>query len=138
MGSRLFCWAFSPCVYAPRINRFAHVLSSLDRTTPQAAVSHTASSIVSSRGVLLLLVLLLLPLLLLDIVATTATMSQQHQQHKRSVEVARGLLLEWRAKLGQALGEEGDVVRQLLEQGLKDTEAMVDKVLITTLWRPLC
>ena len=53
---------------------------------------------------------------------------QQHAKNKRSVEVARGLLLEWRAKLGQALGEEGDVVRQLLEQSLKDTEAMVDKV----------
>jgi hypothetical protein len=57
---------------------------------------------------------------------------QQHKEHKRSVEVARGLLLEWRGKLGQALGNEGDVVRRLLEQGLKDTEALVDKVRTTT------
>ncbi len=54
--------------------------------------------------------------------------NEQHTKHKRSVEVARGLLLEWRAKLGQVLGEEGDVVRGLMEQGLKDTEALVDKV----------
>lgn len=67
-------------------------------------------------------------LLLLIHTAATATMSQQHQYHKCSVEMARGLLLEWRAKLGQALGDEGDVVRKLLEQGLKETEAMVDKV----------
>lgn len=77
---------------------------------------------------MLFLLLLLLLNLLNTAASTAATMSQQHQQHKRSVEVARGLLLEWRAKLGQALGEEGDVVRQLLEHGLKETETMVDKV----------